>query len=195
MVIPSLTAILAAAAGAKIIESAAIVSGTFVLEDAATLFAAMQVAAGVVSLPLALLSLYAGIVLGDLGLYGLGRLSATHKWAKRLVPQHRQDIGRDWLKGKVIPLVFVSRFIPGLRLPTYTSLGFLRASLWQFALAAICATLVWTTGLFFVSLHLGMLIAHYLGIWRWAGIGVFFAIIIVVGRVAAKLYSRGKPPV
>lgn len=176
------------------LQSATIISGTFVLEDAATLFAAMQVAAGGLSLPLALCSLYVGIVLGDLGLYGLGRLSATHKWAKKMVPQHRQDIGRDWVEGKVFALVFVSRFVPGLRLPTYTTLGFLRASLWQFTLAAICATLVWTTALFFVSLRLGLLIAHYLGIWRWVGIAVFFVVIIIVGRVAAKLYSKKKSP-
>lgn len=194
MVLPSLTAILAATAGVKFLQSAAIISGTFLLEDAATLFAAMQVAAGALSLPLALLSLYAGIVLGDLGLYGLGRLSATHKWAQKLVPQHRQDLGRDWVKGKVFALVFVSRFVPGLRLPTYTTLGFLRASFWQFALAAICATLIWTTFLFYISLRLGVLMAHYLGIWRWAGIAVFLVIIIFIGRMAARFYSKRNPP-
>ena len=194
MVIPSFTAILAATAGLKFLQSAAIISGTFVLEDAATLFAAMQVAAGAIPLPLALLSLYAGIVLGDLGLYGLGRLSATHRWAQKMVPQHRQDIGRDWVKGKVFVLVLVSRFVPGLRLPTYTTLGFLRASFWQFALAAICATLIWTTCLFYISLKLGVLMAHYLGIWRWAGIAVFLLVVIFIGRLAAKLYSKRKPP-
>lgn len=194
MIPSSLTAILAATAGVKILQSAAIISGTFVLEDAATLFAAMQVAANVLSWKLALASLYAGIVLGDLGLYGLGRLSATHKWAKKMVPQHRRDIGQDWVKGKVIPLVLVSRFVPGLRLPTYTTLGFLRASVWQFALAAICGTLIWTTGLFYISLRLGVLMAHYLGIWRWVGIAVFLVLIIIVGRLAAKLYSKRKPP-
>lgn len=194
MGIPSLTAILAAAAGAKLFQSAAIVSGTFVLEDAATLLAAMQVASGALSWPLALCSLYAGIVLGDLGLYGLGRLSANHKWAKKMVPQQRQDIGRDWVEGKVFVLVLVSRFVPGLRLPTYTTLGFLRASLLQFTLAAICATLIWTTGLFYISLRVGLLVAHYLGIWRWVGIAVFFVIMIVVGRLAAKLYAKRKSP-
>lgn len=194
MGIPSFTVILAATAGAKLLQSVAIISGTFVLEDAATLFAAMQVAVGAISMKLALFSLYVGIVLGDLGLYGLGRLSATHKWAEKLVPQHRQDLGRDWVKGKVIPLVFVSRFVPGLRLPTYTTLGFLRASFWQFTLAAVCATLIWTTGLFFISLKLGVLMAHYLGIWRWVGIGVFFIVIILVGRLATKLYNKRTPP-
>jgi membrane protein DedA with SNARE-associated domain len=184
------TAIAAATLGAKSLQAAAIISGTFILEDAATLLAAMQVASGALSLPLALCSLYAGIVLGDLGLYGLGRLSATHSWAKRLVPQQRRDIGHGWVRGKVIPLVLVSRFVPGLRLPTYTTLGFLHAPFLHFALAAILATLIWTTGLFFISLRLGVLMAHYLGIWRWAGLAVFLVIIILVGRLATKLYNK-----
>ncbi len=178
----------------KSLQAVIIVSGTFILEDAATLLAAMQVASGALSLPLALGSLYAGIVLGDLGLYGLGWLSATHGWAKRLVPQRRRDIGHDWVKPRVIPLVLVSRFVPGLRLPTYTTLGFLHAPFWQFSLAAILATLVWTTGLFFISLRLGALMMHYLGIWRWAGLGVFLIIIILVGRLATKLYNQRTPP-
>ncbi|MGE4480654.1 DedA family protein [Acidocella sp.] len=194
MLLPSLTTLLAAAAGIKSLQAATIISGTFILEDAATLLAAMQVASGAISLPLALCSLYAGIVLGDLGLYGLGRLSATHKWAQRLVPQQRRDIGQDWVRKKVIPLVLVSRFVPGLRLPTYTTLGFLRAPFSHFALAAIAATLVWTSGLFFISLRLGDLMVHYLGIWRWAGLAVFLCIIIFVGRLAAKLYNKRTQP-
>jgi membrane protein DedA with SNARE-associated domain len=180
----------ASAAGSKPLQAATIVAGTFILEDAATLLAAMQVAAGSVSLPLALGALYAGIVLGDLGLYGLGALSARNRWARRLVPPRRQDIGHDWVQSRVIPLVLISRFVPGLRLPTYTTLGFLRAPVGQFALAAVAATLVWTSGLYFVSLKLGVLMEHYLGIWRWAGLAVFCVILILVGRIATHLYHR-----
>ena len=79
--------------------------GTFILEDAATLLAAMQVASGAVSLPVALGALYAGIVLGDLGLYGLGFLSAAHPWARRLVPKRRRELGKDWVSQRVFPLV------------------------------------------------------------------------------------------
>jgi membrane protein DedA with SNARE-associated domain len=184
----------ASAAGSKPLQAATIVAGTFILEDAATLLAAMQVAAGSVSLPLALGALYAGIVLGDLGLYGLGALSARHPWARRLVPKRRQDIGHDWVSHRVIPLVLVSRFVPGLRLPTYTTLGFLRAPILQFAAAAIGATLVWTSGLFYISLRLGVLMMRYLGVWRWAGLAVFCVLLIVVGRVATQLYDKRTQP-
>jgi len=190
MLTTEFTEILASAEGSKPLQAAAIILGTFILEDAATLLAAMQVASGTVSLPLALAALYAGIVLGDLGLYGLGALSARNPWARRLVPPRRQDIGHDWVRRRVIPLVLISRFVPGLRLPTYTTLGFLRAPIGQFALAAVGATLVWTSGLFFVCLKLGVLMEHYLGIWRWAGLAVFCVFLILAGRIATHLYNR-----
>ncbi len=188
------TNLLAEAAGTKPLQAATIIAGTFVLEDAATLLAAMQVATGVLSLPLALGALYAGIVLGDLGLYGLGRLSASHPWAARLVPQRRRDLGRDWVSQRVLPLVLVSRFVPGLRLPTYTTLGFLRAPLYKFAAAAILATLIWTTGLFCISMKLGGLMMRYLGVWRWAGLVIFLMVLVVVGRLATRLYNKRTTP-
>jgi membrane protein DedA with SNARE-associated domain len=194
MLTADFTTLLAAAAGSKILQAGTIIIGTFILEDAATVLAAMQVATGGVALPLALGALYAGIVLGDLGLYGLGRLSATQRWAKRLVPPRRQDIGQEWVRTRVIPLVLVSRFVPGLRLPTYTTLGFLKAPITKFTSAAIAATLVWTSGLFFVSVKLGALLLHYLGVWRWAGLAIFCFILILAGRFAARLYNKRLNP-
>lgn len=184
------TSLLGSAAGSPPLEITTIVLGTFILEDAATLLAAMQVAAGAVSLPLALGSLYAGIVLGDLGLYGLGRLSGKVAWAQRIVPKRRRDIGKDWVTQRVVPLVLVSRFVPGLRLPTYTTCGFLKAPFLRFAAAAIVATLAWTSLLFFVSLKLGALMFHYLGPYRWLGLAVFVVILLVIGRIASRWQSE-----
>jgi len=84
--------------------------------------------------------------------------------------------------------------VPGLRLPTYTALGFLRAPLGPFAAAATLATLVWTTGLFWVCLKLGVLMLRYLGIWRWAGLVVFLIVLLVVGRFATRLTKKGPTP-
>jgi len=185
---------LGAAAGSKPLQAGAIIVGTFILEDAATLLAAMQVASGAIALPVALAALYAGIVLGDLGLYGLGRASVANRWARRLVPKQRRDLGRDWVSGRMLPIVLVSRFVPGLRLPTYTTLGFLKAPVVKFAAAAIMATLLWTSGLFFISLKLGTLMMRYLGVWRWAGLVVFGLLLIATGRIAARLYNKRTAP-
>lgn len=194
MHIPSFVSLLADAGASWPLQAAVIIGGTFVLEDAATLLAAMQVASGALSLELALGALYAGIVLGDIGLYGLGWYSGTHAWARRFMPPHRRDLGKEWVRQRVFPIVVVSRFVPGLRLPTYTTLGFLHAPLGRFAFAAIAATLVWTSGLFYVSLRLGVLMMRYLGIWRWAGLAVFLILIIMVGRFATRAYNKRTNP-
>ncbi|MGD0106218.1 MAG: VTT domain-containing protein [Rhodopila sp.] len=185
MLASSITSLLALAGNAPLFQAAAIILGTFILEDAATVIAAMQVEDGGVSLPLALMSLYAGIVLGDLGLYGLGRLSASIPWVARHLPPHRQETIRAWVSGRIFKVVLVSRFLPGLRLPTYTTCGFVGADLRQFTLAAIVATACWTSLLFAVSLKLGQFLMDHLGAWRWAGAALFVAFIILAGRAAA----------
>ncbi len=164
-----------------------IVLGTFVLEDAATVLAAIAAAEGDVAVPMALSALYAGIVLGDIGLYALGRLSSRIALLERLVPRHKRRQGRDWLDGRVFSVVFVSRFIPGARLPTYTACGFLRADPRQFVLAAVVATLIWTSLLFEAALHLGTMLLPYLGAWRWAGAVGFALVVILIGRTAIRL--------
>ena len=182
--LPALGALSGAAAGW---QALAIILGTFVLEDAATVMAAMQAQSGAIGLKLALAALYAGIVLGDLGLYGLGALSGRVPAVARWVTPRRMRQGRAWLDGRVFRVVFVSRFIPGARLPTYTACGFLGADLGRFALAAVLATLIWTSLLFSVSLKVGAVLMDNMGAWRWLGAAGFAALVILAGRTAARM--------
>ncbi len=170
-----------------ILQALLIVLGTFVLEDAATVLTAMDVQVGSLPLGVGLGALYVGIVLGDIGLYGLGYLAARVPWARRWVPPERMGIGRDWLHANLVRTVFISRFLPGARLPTYLACGFLGASLGRFTMTAILATLIWTSLLFGVSLHVGKLLVEYLGVWRWVGMAGFALTIVLIGRVASRL--------
>jgi len=186
MLASSIAALLSLAGQSCAWQISAIILGTFILEDAATVLAATQAAAGAVPIGVALGSLYAGIVLGDLGLYGLGYLSSRIGWLRRILPPRRQDAVRAWLRGRVFRVVFVSRFLPGLRLPTYTTCGFLGADLRQFILAAVIATTIWTSLLFVISLWFGRVLLDHLGAWRWAGAIGFAAFVIIAGRLAAS---------
>lgn len=173
------------------LQAFAIIFATFVLEDAATVGAAMQAAGGSLSVVVALGSLYVGIVLGDLGLYGLGRLAAMVPWVRRILPPQRTEMVRAWLSGRVFRVVLISRFLPGVRLPTYTTCGYLGADLRQFTLATAIATLFWTSGLFLISMRFGEFLMAHFGIWRWAGaLGLVIAM-IAVGRVA-RMLGRGQ---
>lgn len=185
----SVAGLLGAAGRHPAIQAGAIVLGTFILEDAATVLAAMQVQQDAIGTGLALGSLYLGIVLGDIGLYGLGRLATLFPWARRWVSPLRVTTGRQWIETHVFKVVFVSRFLPGARLPTYTACGFLGVNLGRFALAAVLATLVWTSLLFGVSLHVGKLLMDHMGAWRWVGAVGFAVVVVVIGRVAARLQT------
>jgi membrane protein DedA with SNARE-associated domain len=176
--------LLALAGHSPLLQAVTIVLATFVLEDAATVMAAMQAEQGDISVGVALGSLFVGIVLGDLGLYGLGRLSAHVPRIARLLPPHRKEAISAWLKGRVFKVVLVSRFLPGLRLPTYTTCGFLGADLRQFTLAAVVATTCWTSLLFGVSLKVGQFLMDHFGAWRWVGAAGFVLFVILAGRVA-----------
>lgn len=187
MLAGSIASLLALAGHSALFQATVIVLGTFILEDAATVAAAMQVEQGGLSGVVALFALYAGIVLGDLGLYGLGRLSAAVPLIARLLPPHRQEAIRAWLSGRIFRVVLISRFLPGMRLPTYTTCGFVGADLKQFTLAAIVATSCWTTLLFGVSLKLGQFLMDHLGAWRWAGAAGFVVFLMLASRTAAQV--------
>jgi membrane protein DedA with SNARE-associated domain len=167
-----------------LVHSAAIVVGTFILEDATTVIASLQVADGLLPAWLALVSLYVGIGLGDLGLFGMGRLAGTHRWARRYVAMHHVSRIRDHLDDRLIMAVISTRFLPGARLPTYTACGFLGVSFARFALAVVIGTILWTTALFFVLLWFGVAVLERLGPWRWVAALGLIAMMLVVGRRA-----------
>ena len=92
---------------------------------------------------------------------------------------------KAWISGRIFKVVLVSRFLPGMRLPTYTTCGFVGANLARFALAAIVATACWTSLLFAASLRIGHVLMDHLGAWRWAGAAGFVLFVIVAGRAVA----------
>jgi membrane protein DedA with SNARE-associated domain len=169
-----------------VLQAIAIILGTFILEDAATVLAAMQADEGKLSTALALAALYVGIMLGDLGLYGLGWLSARVPLVARYLPPLRTEAVRAWLRGRVFKVVLISRFLPGMRLPTYTTCGFVGADLRQFTTAVVLATICWTSLLFGISLRIGQVLIDHFGAWRWAGAAGFAVFIIVAGRLTAS---------
>lgn len=153
--------------GAPWLVALAIIAATFVHEDIATVLTGMLVADGVTSVGVALPALYCGIVLGDLGLYGLGRLIALNRLSRRLADRERFAAIKLWLDERLVAGVFMVRFLPGLRMPAYTTYGFFAMPLRRFAVSVLCAASIWTTGLFYLSYKFAALTADWLGMLRW----------------------------
>lgn len=162
--------------------SLAIILGTFFLEDPTTIIVGVLAADGIIPLPLALFSLYVGIVVGDIGLYCLGWLASTSPRLARYVDHDFIAPFRTWLETRYILTIFSARFIPGARLPTYTSSGFFRSPLSTFIVVAIGATSIWTTFLFFASYWFGNFTSQWIGPLRWGVALLFLGILFFIGR-------------
>lgn len=172
---------------------AAIIIGTFILEDATTILVGILAAAGYVAVPVALVSLYVGIILGDYGLYAAGRLANIWPLARRFAEQQGVRGLGAWIRNRPAVTVFWVRFVPGLRLPIYTASGFFQASFGRFALAVVAATLIWTSGLFAAAFTFGSATTKLLGEWRWVIAFIAVLALLITARLNARRRLRGEP--
>lgn len=122
--------------------------GTFVSEDAACLAAGTLVTQGRLSFAFALAACFLGIFIGDMLLYFTGRIFGQRiiktKLFSRFVSESAITAGSAWLEKRGASAVFLSRFVTGLRLPTYLAAGFLRTSFFRFAIYFLIAAAIWT---------------------------------------------------
>src|SRR5713226_518833 len=125
---------------------AAIVLGAFVSEDGATITAATLAASSVLDFRLAFLSAFAGLWVGDLGIYALTRRIGPpivqHRWFKGWFAKGKhhanspsRNVGRFRLA--------LSRFFPGTRLPAYISAGLDRMPALAFAAITAASAVAW----------------------------------------------------
>jgi membrane protein DedA with SNARE-associated domain len=170
-----------------------IVAATFIHEDLATVAVGIAAAENVTGVPIALSALFSGVVLGDLGLYGLGRLIALFNLSERFLDPARVEALKIWLDRRLTLGVFIVRFLPGLRLSAYTTYGFLAMPFFRFVLSAVLAASVWTTGLFYLSYAFGALTVRWLGYWQWPAIVLAFACpLLLVRRLLRRKVSTDR---
>src|SRR3989338_1340347 len=94
------------------LPSLAIILGVIFLEDTTVVVVGMLAADKLITISHGLLSLYAGIVIGDIGLYCLGYLASTHPRLARYVDHDFIAPFRAWLETRFVLTVFTAPFIP-----------------------------------------------------------------------------------
>ncbi len=136
--------------------AAAIILTAFISEDAATLAAATLAATNTVEPKLAFASSVAGIWLGDLGLYGLayryGGTLLEKPWGRRLAKPDSVQKGRNWFHRKGSIALFLSRCLPGTRLPISLAAGTFRMRPSRFAAVGAAGAIAWV-GFNFALVH------------------------------------------
>ncbi len=160
-----------------------IILTTFILEDLATTTAALIAAQTDVHILVPLLSLFAGIVIGDIGLYGLGRYANRYKFLQKFIHSENMERASKMLDKNLILAVLGSRFLPGMRLPTYTAIGMFEISFSKFLGVVIIAVTIWTGILFSLFYMLGSAAEEILGMYKWYALTSLIIILIAGPKV------------
>lgn len=129
----------------------AIVLGAFVSEDGATITAATLAATSLLDVRLAFFSAFAGLWVGDLGVYALahrtGPAIRQHRWFKVWFAKATNEERPSNRKEGQWSLA-LSRFLPGTRLPAYIAAGLGRMSVLTFAVTTAISAIAWIVFVF-----------------------------------------------
>lgn len=172
-------------AGFPVLQGAVAALSTFILEDPTTVGCGLLVADGKLAFSTALIGVSVGIALGDLGLFGLGRLVGPATLSLGWVSDARVAKARRLFDRNLVSAVVLSRFVPGMRLPTYIGAGLFGASFVRFALTVVAASLVWTFLLLSATLKFGEAILPRLGDLKWPVLFVLLAAFLVTRWILA----------
>ena len=174
---------------------------TFVAEDPTCLACGLLVSQGVIDFTSAALACTAGIFVGDMVLYTLGRTlgrgALRHAPLKWIVQEHEIDQMAGWFSSPRGMLVIVSsRFIPASRLPTFITAGLLRLSLPRLGALLFTAALVWTPVLMWLGHTFGPpfmeQFPHYKKYAAWIILGSLAGIWFLTHWVLPALTWKGR---
>lgn len=154
-------------AGATIAGGFGLFLLSFLSEDSATLAGAGLAAFDRLPVPVAFLGCFAGVWLGDLGLFLLarqfGRPVLDRLWIGKRASAQKIEQSEAWFARFGIWALVASRFVPGSRLPTYVTAGLLRMPIARFAVITGALAIVWVGGIFFLVRQFGAAAGMFAG--------------------------------
>ncbi len=177
-----------------------IILATFVSEDLTCIGAGLLAARGLIGFWPASLACFIGIFVGDIGLYMAGRFlgrpaigKAPFKW---LISEKDLERSAHWFDARGPALIFVTRFLPGSRMPTYFSAGIIKANFWMFVSYFFIAAVVWTPMLVGISKLLGNELIRYFSIYKdyalWVFLGALAFIAMIIKLVIPIFSYKGR---
>mgnify|MGYP001175436304 CR=1 FL=1 len=173
------------------LQALLVVVGTCFLEDAARCGVGLLVAAGHIGWSLAFVSMIIGGMIGDIGLYLIGRYARGFLVRRRWIDPERQVWMEGYFQRHAFKSVMLARFIPGARTICYVSAGTVRYPATRFTFMLFVAALTQSLLFLKISGFIGRNILPYLTDKRLQA-AVFAAIILLIGLWHHVLARRTK---
>jgi membrane protein DedA with SNARE-associated domain len=164
---------------------------TWVQEDVPTVTAALLAAAGRLAWQTGFIGCFLGIWIGDVLLYlaarTFGRPMLRYAWTRRWAPTESVARSERWFAERGTWLLITSRFVPGLRLPTYLAAGFLGLPFPRFVAMTGILAAVWTAGIFAAAQLFGPQLTDWLQRWNLGGWWILLGAVVIAVALRAAL--------
>ena len=172
-------------------ECAALFFATFLHEGVALASGALVIVNDGAPAIWVALSLFAVIVAGDCGIYGLGALARRSVWARGIIAGVDLKQTEHWLNRHMLAAVMTCRVVPGLLFPTFIAFGWFNISFRRFALTSIAVSAIYTPLALFLLTRFGAVVMPYFAhrhwlLWLLAGL-------ILATMVVVRLRPRRSP--
>ncbi len=136
-----------------------IMLGCKVSEDLTVIATGLLVSAGIVDIGVGLIGCFLGIFVGDMALWAVGRFLGRRilniPWFRKRLPERSLAHWQDMLDKHTVKAVFLSRMLPGTRVPMYVAAGMLGRRPFVFIFWFAVAVAVWTPVLLGLTMLVG----------------------------------------
>jgi len=157
---------------------------TLLSEDLGCIGAGLLVAGNVITIWVAFIVIFVGILIVDTGIYWIGRIfgrpvirKAPFKW---LISKKDIDFTAALFSNNGFKIMFGSRFLPGTRFPTYFYAGVLHTAFPTFFAYFFISILIWTPMVLGTSIVVGHQMLGFLQIYQDYAIHIFFILVLAL---------------
>lgn len=140
---------------------------TFLQEDLAIVTGGLLVVKKELPLLLVAISLFTGILSGDLIIYSMGMAARRIPWIRNRFVNSKVENARIKLENNLVSTIALVRVLPGLLFPTYLACGFMGVSFIRFFVTTLTASVIYTTILLTIVVKLGEVVFTAIGYWGW----------------------------
>jgi len=170
------------------VTTATILLATLVSEDLTCIGCGLLVARGDLRAATAVVACVLGLWIGDLTLYGWGKLLGQPALRRRPFRWWftAEDVDKcaAWYRRRGTVVIYLARVVPGCRLPTYFAAGLLDVRFWRFSLDTFIACLVWAPLLVGLAFFVGDSVFGYFDVFRrYAIVSLIVGLLLVYAVV------------
>jgi membrane protein DedA with SNARE-associated domain len=125
----------------------------FIQEDVAVIAAATASITGAAPVVFLFATILAGLTASDVWKYWLGYFARRNAWAHKFAEKPGVSVAGDLVTQELAKTLYMARFVPGTRIPTYVACGFFKINYPKFVVLVILTAFTYVS-IMFALFHL-----------------------------------------